>query len=107
MRMNRLGVVALASVMAGGVVWAQVGRGTTEWLTANGDAQRTSWIRTDPNISVDAMSKPGFVFQWKTQARQPAASDERAVAGRVGQRRDALRADVGHHRQLEQRLRHR
>ncbi len=45
---------------------AQVGRGGSAWLTAHGDAQRTSWIRTDGLISVPAMSKPGFALQWKT-----------------------------------------
>src|SRR5207247_3692697 len=43
---------------------AQVGRGTTEWLTAGADAQRTFWIRTDPRISVASMSQPGFERQW-------------------------------------------
>lgn len=46
---------------------AQVGRGGSEWLTAQGDAQRTSWIRTDAVISVDALSKPGFELQWKSK----------------------------------------
>jgi outer membrane protein assembly factor BamB len=46
---------------------AQVGRGGSEWLTARGDAQRTSWIRSDALISVTAMSKPGFELQWKTK----------------------------------------
>jgi outer membrane protein assembly factor BamB len=45
---------------------AQVGRGGSAWLTARGDAQRTSWIRSDALISVQAMSKPGFALQWKT-----------------------------------------
>jgi outer membrane protein assembly factor BamB len=45
---------------------AQVGRGGSEWLTARGDAQRTSWIPSDALISVQAMSKPGFELQWKT-----------------------------------------
>jgi outer membrane protein assembly factor BamB len=47
-----------------GAVHGQVGRGTTEWLTAGGDAQRTFSIRTDPKISVASMSKPGFELQW-------------------------------------------
>jgi hypothetical protein len=46
---------------------AQVGRGGSAWLTARGDAQRTSWIRSDALVSVDAMSKPGFELQWKTK----------------------------------------
>ncbi len=46
---------------------AQVGRGGSEWLTAQGDAQRTSWIRTDAKISVETMSKPGFELQWTSK----------------------------------------
>src|SRR5688572_32665061 len=59
-------VVATALGLAGLVanVGAQVGRGSTEWLTAGGDAQRTFWVRTDPKISVASMSKPGFELQW-------------------------------------------
>lgn len=49
-----------------GLAHAQVGRGGSAWLTARGDAQRTSWIRSDALISVQAMSKPGFELQWKT-----------------------------------------
>ena len=41
------------------------------------------------------------------ESGQPAARAERPDAGRVGQRRDAVRADVGRRRQLQQRLRHR
>ena len=50
--------------LAGSVAFAQVGRGGSEWLTAQADAQRTSWIRTDDKISVEALSKPGFELQW-------------------------------------------
>ncbi|HEY2431379.1 MAG TPA: hypothetical protein VGI12_01810 [Vicinamibacterales bacterium] len=50
-----------------GATRAQVGRGGSEWLTAGGDAQRTSWIRTDAKISLDTMSKPGFELQWKAR----------------------------------------
>jgi len=74
MHARRSLLVVLIATSMGGVLGAQVGRGTTEWLTAHADAQRTSWIRMDPAISVDAMSKPGFELQWKqkldNQARQ-------------------------------------
>jgi outer membrane protein assembly factor BamB len=53
--------VALATMSA------QVGRGGSAWLTAHGDAQRTSWIRSDALISVAALSKPGFELQWKAR----------------------------------------
>jgi hypothetical protein len=64
MRVQRLLSVAIASVLAGGATFAQVGRGGSEWLTAYGDAQRTSWIPNEPRITVDLMSKPGFELQW-------------------------------------------
>src|SRR3954468_18888681 len=60
------GAVAFAGAVALATVHAQVGRGGSEWLTARGDAQRTSWIRTDPKISVESMSSPGFDLQWTT-----------------------------------------
>jgi hypothetical protein len=65
MSLKRVFVVVLASGLAEGVVWAQGRGGGSEWLTAGGDAQRTSWIRTDAAISVQSMSKPGFDLQWK------------------------------------------
>src|SRR5262245_35184858 len=57
------GAVLLAVATSG----AQVGRGGAEWLTALGDAQRTSWIRTDAKISLETMSKPGFELQWTSK----------------------------------------
>ena len=53
-----------------GVALAQPGRGgSSQWLTALADAQRTSWIRTDDKISVAALAKPGFELQWTIEAR--------------------------------------
>jgi hypothetical protein len=45
---------------------AQFGTGPA-WNAAGGDAQRTSWVRSDPNISVANMQKPGFQFLWKVK----------------------------------------
>ena len=66
---NRLvtGATAFGVAVMVGTMGAQVGRGTTEWLTAGGDAQRTYWIRADPKISVASMSKPGFERQWSAK----------------------------------------
>ena len=66
MRMKFFGVVA-ASALVAGALWAQTRGGGSEWLTAMGDAQRTSWIRNDAAISVDALGKPGFELQWKVK----------------------------------------
>jgi hypothetical protein len=64
MRVQRLAFVVLTSVVMGSILFAQPGRGGSQWLTALADAQRTSWVRTDDKISVAAMSKPGFELQW-------------------------------------------
>jgi len=56
-----------ALLIAGGVTFAQVGRGWSDWPTPYADAQRTSWLQTDPNISVESMSKPGFELQWTSK----------------------------------------
>ena len=67
MRGQRLVFVALAACLFGGVGLAQVGRGSTQWLTAMADPQRTSWIRSDDKISVATMSEPGFELQWSAK----------------------------------------
>ena len=67
MRVERLMIAGVTSIVVGTIAFAQVGRGGSQWLTALGDAQRTSWVRTDDKISVPALSKPGFELQWKSQ----------------------------------------
>ena len=60
------------------LVWAGAaaaqGRGGSDWTTAGNDAQRSSWLRSDPKISRDSMQKPGFQLLWKikfeNEARQ-------------------------------------
>src|SRR5579872_615965 len=54
--------------VAGAFLWtgaALAQRGGAEWTTTGGDAQRSSWLRTDPKISRETMQKPGFQFLWK------------------------------------------
>jgi outer membrane protein assembly factor BamB len=43
------------------------GRGGSNWTTTSGDAQRTSWVKTDPRISKESLQKPGFQLLWKTR----------------------------------------
>ena len=43
------------------------GRGGPSWSTTGSDAQRTSWVKTDPRISSDSMRKPGFQLLWKAK----------------------------------------
>jgi outer membrane protein assembly factor BamB len=45
------------------------GRGGADWMTSNGDAQRSSWVRTDVKISKETMQKPGFRFLWKMRLK--------------------------------------
>jgi outer membrane protein assembly factor BamB len=64
-------IAVAATVATAGIVCSQ-GRGNpTEWPTAYGDAQHTSWIRNDVNISAETMSQPGFELQWKTTLESP------------------------------------
>jgi outer membrane protein assembly factor BamB len=46
------------------IAWGQFSGGS-EWTTGGADAQRTSWMRTDPAISPASMQKAGFQFLWK------------------------------------------
>ncbi len=69
MRAHRLFLVLISTFVAVvGVAIAQPGRGgSSQWLTALADAQRTSWIRTDDKISTAALAKPGFALQWTSK----------------------------------------
>jgi outer membrane protein assembly factor BamB len=55
----------LAAVVVAVVVSHAQGRGGAAWTTVGGDAQRTSFVRTDPKISLATMQAPGFQFLWK------------------------------------------
>ncbi|MGH9755856.1 MAG: hypothetical protein ACREA2_24000 [Blastocatellia bacterium] len=53
------------------VAWAgdaKAQRGV-DWMTSNGDAQRSAWVRADAKISKESLQnpkrKPGFQFLWK------------------------------------------
>ena len=57
--------IALALMCASaatGLIYAQA-RSAPDWTTQGFDAQRTSWMRVDPYISLDNLSK--FQFLWK------------------------------------------
>jgi hypothetical protein len=58
--------VAVAIAGAGGaaLIHAQ-GRGGGEWTTSQGDAQRSSWVRTDVRLTKDAVQKGELKFLWK------------------------------------------
>ena len=72
MRARTLFVVAAATALLAGVISSQ-GRGNpNDWPTAYGDAQHSSWVRTDASISIESMTQGGFGLQWKTTLESPA-----------------------------------
>lgn len=56
------GMAMIFAVAMTGLIHAQA-RSAPDWTTQGFDAQRTSWMRVDPYISLDNMSK--FQFLWK------------------------------------------
>ena len=74
--MRRLAVVAaLCGACAPiwmGVARAQFGRGVGDWSTTGGDAQRSSWVRSDVKISRESLQKPGFQLVWKVKLNNEA-----------------------------------
>lgn len=58
----------LAVLLCTGTAFAQGRGGGGTWTTANFDAQRTSWVRSDARISPDSV-KTNFRFLWKFQVQ--------------------------------------
>ena len=104
MRMKIMWSAVLACAL-GSVMWAQVRGGGAEWLTAQGDAQRTSWIRTDAAISAETVAKPDFALQWKTTLADQPRGDTSLTQGVTANGVHAVRADVARGRRVEQHLR--
>jgi hypothetical protein len=76
-------VAGLAIVSLTAMVWSQ-GRGNpNDWPTAYGDAQHTSWMRTDANISIESMSQPGFALQWRSKLDVPGRAAGSLTSGVV------------------------
>jgi len=68
--MRRLGrpiALAVVFVVAATRAAQAQGRGGPNWTTTSGDAQRTSWVKSDPRISRESVRKPGFQLLWKTK----------------------------------------
>jgi outer membrane protein assembly factor BamB len=57
--------LAVMCALASAIGWAQGRNVGFDWPATNADAQRTAWLRLDPNISVANLSKPGFEFLWR------------------------------------------
>jgi outer membrane protein assembly factor BamB len=111
---GRIVISASCALLCAALVHAQ-GRGGGDWATSGGDAQRSSWVRTDAKISPAGLEKPGFTFLWKLKlandARQlnsltPAVLMERYIGYRgfralahlatSGDTIIALDTDLGH-----------
>ena len=58
----RFAAAMLFALATSGLIYAQA-RSAPDWTTEGFDAQRTSWVRTDPYISIDTLSK--FQLIWK------------------------------------------
>ncbi len=65
--MKRFAVTLVAGLVFAATAYAQ----NRDWMTANGDAQRSSWIRSDAKINKDSLGKPGFQFLWKLKLKNP------------------------------------
>jgi hypothetical protein len=59
-----IGAVVVTSACSAALVQAQ-GRGGGEWTTSQGDAQRSSWVRSDVRLTKDAVQKGEMKFLWK------------------------------------------
>ncbi|HVY91181.1 MAG TPA: hypothetical protein VHA14_00475, partial [Bryobacteraceae bacterium] len=71
---QRFASAAGCTLIFAGVAAAQFGGGPA-WNVTGGDAQRTSWVRTDASISPASMQNPGFKFLWKIKLNNDAKGD--------------------------------
>ena len=95
-RLIAAGFVAALGAAAVSLLEAQ-GRGGGEWTTSHGDAQRTSWVRTDVRLTKDAVAKGEFKFLWKMKlANEKLATASRRLEAREYEsaRRSAEQAEV-------------
>jgi len=60
--LSRATLAVLFGSVMGGLLYAQA-RSAPDWTTQGFDAQRTSWVRADPYISIENL--PRFQFLWK------------------------------------------
>jgi outer membrane protein assembly factor BamB len=80
-RTHHIVTLLAAALFTGAVAVAQVGRGWSDWPTPYADAQRTSWLRTDPKISVESLSKSGFDIQWTSKLDELGRSSQQLTQG--------------------------
>lgn len=63
-------VTLMFASIASGLLFAQA-RSAPDWTTQGFDAQRTSWMRVDPYISADSLSKFQFIWKLKIIDNEP------------------------------------
>jgi hypothetical protein len=65
MRTFRTSIVALLCALPGAVLLAQGRNVGFEWQATNADAQRTNWLRLDPNIAPDKVNSSSLRLLWQ------------------------------------------
>jgi hypothetical protein len=62
---DRSSLIAGLCLIAGAVGWAQGRNIGFEWPATSADAQRTNWLRVDPNIAPDTVNATSFTKLWQ------------------------------------------
>ena len=76
-------VALMFASVASGLMFAQA-RSAPDWTTQGFDAQRTSWMRVDPHISVDNLSKFQFIWKLKIVDNEPRFGNSLSVPVALG-----------------------
>src|SRR5262245_48368064 len=62
---NRSSLIAGLCLIPGALVWAQGRNIGFEWPATSADAQRSNWLRVDPNITPDKVNANSFTKLWQ------------------------------------------
>src|SRR5262245_53403985 len=62
---NRSSLIAGLCLIPGALVWAQGRNIGFEWPATSADAQRSNWLRVDPNITPDTVNANSFTKLWQ------------------------------------------
>ncbi len=76
--------IAGIALIGASLIYAQ--RGGGDWTTSGNDAQRSSWQRSDPKISLATLEKPGFQMIWKVKLGGTDLSDAMLLNFYIGYR---------------------
>jgi outer membrane protein assembly factor BamB len=75
--LKRSSLVAVSCLIFSALVWAQGRNIGFEWPATSADAQRTNWLRVDPNIAPNAINANNFKLLW--QEKLPVTPRQGAV----------------------------